>query len=133
MFIWDMASSPRRHPVPARRECAICGAAFTAVRSDARFCSSRCRKRWAREPVNLAPVDCWDQEHDQDEGEPDSVFRRNAMNYQLDEAERLAKEFALLRPGTEPHEISKKTLRGVRKVARAWAALLKELRARQRG
>ena len=77
-------------------------------------------------------VDCYDLEQ-QEEGEPDSVFRANAAHYQLGEGERLAAEFALLRRGTEPHEISNKTLRRVRKVARAWANLWKELRARQRG
>jgi hypothetical protein len=61
------------------------------------------------------------------------VTRANAIAWQLSEAERLAAEFALLRQGTERHEISNKTLRGVRKVARAWATLWKELRSRQRG
>jgi hypothetical protein len=41
------------------------------------------------------------------------VTRANAIAWQLSEAERLAAEFALLRQGTERHEISNKTLRGV--------------------
>ena len=76
-------------------------------------------------------VDCYDPELQQDD-EPDSVFRANAAAFQLYEGERLTREFALLRRGAEAHEISNKTLRGVRKVARAWAALWKELRSRQR-
>ena len=58
--------------------------------------------------------------------------RAKAVAWQLSEGELFAEEFALLQPGTEPHEISNKTLRGVRKVARAWAKLWKDLRARQR-
>ena len=64
--------------------------------------------------------------------EPDSVTRATASDWQLKQAMRLAEELALLRPGTAPHEISRQTLRRVRRVQRAWAALWKELRARSR-
>ena len=83
-------------------------------------------------PMDSAACD-FDFEHDKDfDGEPASVTRARAVSWQLGEGARLAEEFALLRRGTEPHEISSKTLRGVRKVARAWAKLWNELRARQR-
>jgi hypothetical protein len=113
----------------------MCGASFRAIRSDARYCSARCRQRAARIPSfqKGSPACDFNFEHDKDfDGEPESVTRARAAVWQLDEGERLAEEFALLRRGTEPHEISAKTLRGVRKVARAWAKLCKELRARRR-
>ena len=63
----------------------------------------------------------WDKEHPH---EPDSVTRATASDWQLKEAMRLAEEFAFLRPGTQPHEISKGTLRRVRQVQRAWCGAL---------
>jgi hypothetical protein len=125
-----MTPRPHRQPLRTQRHCFQCNRVFTATRSDARYCSAKCRQRAARAPVRL--VDCYDPEQRQ-EGEPDSVYRFNAAAWQLSEAERLAKEFALLQPGTEPYEISNKTLRGVRAIARAWAKLWKELRARRLG
>jgi hypothetical protein len=141
VLICDMASTTRpvsyRNKMQAQaRACHQCGATFHSIRSDARYCSARCRKRAARMPLfkKGSPACDFDYEHDKDfDGEPASVTRARAVGWQLEEGERLTRDFALLRPGTEPHEISNKTLRGVRKVARAWATLWKELRSRQRG
>src|SRR5205085_8478193 len=38
-------AQPAPAPPPALRQCESCHAAFTPTRSDARFCSSRCRVR----------------------------------------------------------------------------------------
>ena len=129
--IYDMASRPHRRPVSHLRACHMCGAGFHAIRSDARFCGKRCCKRAERaEDIDPDDVDCeWDKETP---FEPDSVTRATASDWQLKQAMRLAEELALLRPGTAPHEISRQTLRRVRRVQRAWAALWKELRARSR-
>jgi hypothetical protein len=65
------------------------------------------------------------------EGEPDSAFRARATDWQLMEAQRLAKEFALLKPGTQPKEISarrRRVLPRVRAVIRVWRELLEKLR-----
>ena len=35
------------------RRCLICHTDITAARSDARFCSPRCRKRWHRKPADM--------------------------------------------------------------------------------
>ena len=126
----DMASRPRKRPVSYPRACHMCGAGFQSIRSDARYCSARCRKRAARTPLiqTGSPACDMDWEHDKGfDGEPDSVTRARAVDWQLKEGERLAEECALLRRGTEPHEISNKILRGVRRVARSWAKLWKDL------
>lgn len=38
------------------RICDACGAAYEAIRANARFCSDRCRKRTARQPKPLAEM-----------------------------------------------------------------------------
>ena len=44
------------------RNCLICRTDITEARSDARFCSARCRKRWHRRPEDMRidyVVDPW--------------------------------------------------------------------------
>ncbi len=38
-----------------RRKCVVCGERFTAVRSDARYCSTRCRMQGFRDRVGGGP------------------------------------------------------------------------------
>jgi hypothetical protein len=67
-------------------------------------------------------------EQDKDyEDEPDTITRQRAADWQLDEGLRLAKEFALRRPGTDPQEITKTAIKRVRQIARAWSLLADHL------
>jgi hypothetical protein len=59
-------------------------------------------------------------------------FRRSAATYQAAEAIRLAKEYALLRPGTRRDEIKGERLKEVRAVAAAWNRLAEDLKKRRR-
>jgi hypothetical protein len=93
-----------------RRKCAACREWFSPTRSDARYCSPGCKQRAyrrRRKPGPLTPIDCIDQEHDKHEGESEREARRQAANWQIDEALRLADEFALCRDGASPTEISR--------------------------
>lgn len=131
------AKSSRPHRWP--RRCRFCKRPFIPTRADAHTCSNRCRQalhRGRRRRLKLFPKDSpacnIDWEHDTFEGEPELKQRAGAADWQLDEAERLAKEFALLRPGTEPHEITarrRRVLPRVRAVIRAWRQLLEKLRS----
>jgi predicted nucleic acid-binding Zn ribbon protein len=125
------------------RRCPACKKSFIPKRADARTCSNKCRqalhrrnhsfRRWRVLPPEgqgecdfnpeIEPAFADDKPHQ---------FRHSAAVHQIDEAIRLAKEFALLRPGTEPHEISarrRRILPRVRAVIRAWRELLDKLRA----
>lgn len=74
-----------------------------------------------------------DWEHDQEEGEPDSVLRARAAKWQMLEAERLAVEFALLRDGTTTNEIKASVhIAGARKIARHWEQVAEKLQHRHR-
>jgi hypothetical protein len=63
---------------------------------------------------------------------PYSACRRAAA-WQLDEAIRLADEFALCRDGASGAEISRRMLTRIRAVAKRWRALVKELQQRKAG
>jgi hypothetical protein len=69
------------------------------------------------------------ENHLGNEGESDAEGRARAVEWQLHEAERLAKDFALLRPGTQRSEIKAKTIRKVGAVIMAWRKLEKEMDA----
>jgi hypothetical protein len=95
-------------------------------------------KKGRRTPVDVTPgkierLGCdFDFENDKDySGEPDSVFRARAADWQLDEALRLAEEFAWLRPGTEAHEIKASDLKRVQKVIKAWTNTLRKLKGKK--
>jgi len=65
-----------------------------------------------------------------EDGQTDADARRNAVAWQLHEGERLAREFALLRPGTQRSEIKKATLRKIEAIIAAWRRLHKQLSQR---
>jgi hypothetical protein len=121
----------------------VCKQPFIPKRADARTCSNKCRQALLRRRRRFdalfpkgSPACDIDWEHDKDfDAEPDDLQRRRAADWQLFEALRLAREFALLRPGTEPVEISKRRRRimpRVREVIREWKQLLAKLRATAR-
>src|SRR5262245_49884990 len=88
-----------------RRKCQACPRWFTTARDDARFCSAACKQRAYRHrlrPGPLAPVACVDQEHHRYEDESERQANLRAAAWQLDEAMRLADEFALFRDGAAP-------------------------------
>jgi len=65
--------------------------------------------------------------------ESDAEFRRNAVNWQLFDIERmLTKDFALLRPGTAPREITKALRKRVRSIKRMVDTLDDQLGQRSR-
>ena len=74
-----------------------------------------------------------DWENYKEDGQTDADARSNAVAWQLHEVERLAHEFALLRPGTKPREIRKATIRRVGAISAAWKRLQRELQKRSRG
>lgn len=76
------------------------------------------------EPQLSACAIDWENHREKDD-EPDSVMRARAVDWQLHEALRLAKEFALLRPGTVKTEWKSKYLVRINKVFNAWADLRK--------
>jgi hypothetical protein len=73
------------------------------------------------------------ENHREDDGESDAVVRARAVEWQLHEAERLANEFALRRPGTQRSEIKPALKRKIGKVIAAWRRLQKEMQAKQGG
>jgi hypothetical protein len=66
------------------------------------------------------------------EHESDRDARRGAAIWQAAEARRLAKEYALLRPGSRRDEINKDRIKEAKAVAAAWSALVRELQSRRR-
>jgi hypothetical protein len=64
----------------------------------------------------------WEHYKD-DDSEPDSVMHERAADWQLHEAQRLALEFALLRPGVQPQQITKTVLQRIDQVIQAWREL----------
>src|SRR5262245_39505358 len=124
--------------MPRRRKCAACRDWFTPTRSNVRYCSRACKQRAYRRrradplsPRNLrAEAGCdFDWEHDREyEGESTQVLNRRAANWQINEALRLADEFALCRDGMQPSDISRRTLTRVRAVAKHWRALANRLK-----
>jgi hypothetical protein len=68
------------------------------------------------------------ENHREDDSESDAIVRARAVDWQLYEAERLALEFALCRPGTQVHEIKPKFIKKISKVIRAWKKLEKQLK-----
>jgi len=106
------------------RRCAACKQPFIPKRADARTCSNKCRQALLRRRRRFgalfpkgSPACDIDWEHDKDfDAEPDDLQRSRAADWQLHEALRLAREFALLRPGTEPTEISKRWRRVIPRV-----------------
>jgi hypothetical protein len=123
----------------ARRKCLQCRSWFRPTRSDARFCKAACRQlayRQRHDPHRRQPSksEC-DRDHEHERvfpDDPDWVFNRNAADWQLDEGLRLAEEFALLRPGTRPQDITRARIAEVRKIANAWKELAAELRRQRR-
>jgi hypothetical protein len=80
-----------------------------------------------------SPACDFDWEHGQEEGESGAFQRARAAKWQLLEAERLAVEFALLRDGTTSAEIKPTVhIKAARKIARHWAKLADQLKARRR-
>jgi hypothetical protein len=72
------------------------------------------------------------ENHREDDSETDAVMRARAVEWQLHEAERLALEFALCRPGTQPHEIRPKFIKNIFKISRVWKKLGQQLSGGQR-
>jgi hypothetical protein len=70
------------------------------------------------------------ENHQEDDSESDAVIRARAVQWQLFEAVRLAEEFALRRPGTQPSEIKPVLDRKICKVITAWEKLRKEMRSK---
>jgi hypothetical protein len=60
-------------------------------------------------------------------------LRRNAATSQAIEARRLAKDYALLRPGTQREEINTRRLREVKMAAAAWNRLRRKLMKEAKG
>jgi hypothetical protein len=80
-----------------------------------------------------SPACDFDWEHGQEEGESGAFQRARAAKWQLLEAERLAVEFALLRDGATGAEIKLTVhVKAARKIARHWAKLADQLKARRR-
>jgi len=124
-------------PKPKRPGCIVCGKKFTPTRSDAVTCSSACRQRAYRLRKNphrwkASANDCaYDKEHEKAfPSDTDQEQRRNARAWQFAEAMRLAKENALLRPGTGRQEIKRTHINEALKVANAWKRLAAELHRR---
>jgi hypothetical protein len=121
-----------------RRKCAACRDWFTPARTNVRYCSPACKQRAYRRrrvdpraPRNLrAEAGCnFDWEHDKEyEHETNRKLNRRAANWQVDEALRLADDFALCRDGTLPSDISRRMLARVRAVAKCWRALASKLK-----
>jgi hypothetical protein len=78
----------------------------------------------------MAELGCnFDWERDKKyEHETEQALNRRAASWQIDEALRLAAEFALCRDGTQPSDISRRMLTRVRAVAKQWRALASKLK-----
>lgn len=74
----------------------------------------------------------WEHYKD-DEEESDSVTNLRAADWQLHEAERLAEEFALLRPGTRAKDIKNKHVEMAVTISRKWKKLAARLLDKQGG
>jgi hypothetical protein len=64
--------------------------------------------------------------------ETEKDARRGAASWQAAEAIRLAKEYALLRPGTRREEIKKERIKEAMAVIAAWMSLVRQLKDRRR-
>jgi hypothetical protein len=62
----------------------------------------------------------------------DADLRRNATEWQLAEVKRIAKDFGLLRSGTQPGEITKAVIKEALRCSRVWRELANELTKRRR-
>jgi hypothetical protein len=98
----------------------------------ARKGKKRGRKKKPRPPKQLSACDT-DWETYQEEGEPDQVMRARAVDWQLKEALRLVRDFALLRPGTKASEIRNKHIQDAVSISRAWKKLADALTLKQGG
>jgi len=121
--------------MPRRRKCAACRDWFTPSRTNVRYCSPACKQRAYRARSNphrwrASVSDCdWNHETDKAFASVTAIQqRRHAATWQLDEALRLADEFALCRSGASPTEISRRMLTRVRAVAKRWRAVASELK-----
>jgi hypothetical protein len=127
----------RRNSYRARK-CRVCKRLFIPKRADARTCSNRCRQTLHRRHRRFdalfpksSPACDIDWEAEAVKPDAGAFQRRVAADWQLREAERLAKDFALLEPGTAAAEITARrhrVLPRVRAVIRAWRQLLAKLR-----
>jgi hypothetical protein len=102
--------------------CIECKRPFKPTRANVQLCSNKCRqaraRRLRRKPASASEGD-FDPEHDR--AFPDTTdreMRRDAAS-QMREARRLVAEYALLRPGTQPDEITATRLREIRSVIAA--------------
>jgi hypothetical protein len=106
--------------------CIECKRSFKPSRSDTKICSNKCRqardRRLHRKPRWRASASECDFDPEHDRVFPDTTDREvrgDAASYQMREAKRLVAEYALLRPGTQPHEITATRLRVIRSVIAA--------------
>ena len=84
--------------------CIECNQPFKPTRSNVKVCSNKCRLARNR---RLRPHTA------------DREMLHDAARFQMREAKRLVAEYALLRPGTQPHEITATRLREIRSVIAA--------------
>lgn len=90
-------------------------------------------KKWRVLPPEGQGECDYDPELDQAyDNEKPSETRRNAATHQVVEALRLAREYALLRPGTRREEIKGDRLKEIKSVEMAWARLHAEMTRRRR-
>jgi hypothetical protein len=108
----DGANVPAQQPEPAKRK-------------------SRKRRWQVLPPEGQGECDYDPETEPAFEDDTPRDFRRNAAVHQEIEAGRLAREYALLRAGTQPEEITQARRRQVKAVAAAWRRLVVELEKRR--
>ena len=96
--------------------CIECKQPFKSTRANLKLCSNKCRQA-RHQRLCCKPRD-FDPEHDRaaDRAFPDTTDREMRRDV---EARRLVAEYALLRPGMQPYEITATRLREIRSVIAA--------------